>query len=327
VRLAAIDIGTNTVLLLVAEVDDRGRIHPLAEAQEIPRLGRDVDASGMIRGAAFPLLGGILGRYREVALSHGASRIAACATSAVRNAANRDDLVRYIGEKTGIGVEVIDGGMEAELTFRGALSGIAEWTGRSADAPDPAPPALAAVLDVGGGSTELCHGRATAAGPGLRRASVEIGSVRLTERYLRHSPPLPSEVARAREAVDRAFAAIADPPAGGSVLVAVAGTAVTLAGIRLGLRGFDRAKIEGFRLGTEDVRRLCGELLRMRPGEIRSLSDLAAGREDILAAGALILTAFAERFGFAEITVSTRGLRYGLVLREWEESGGGAGGS
>ncbi len=315
VRLAGIDIGTNTVLLLVAEIAPRGRVTPLAEEQEMPRLGTDVDSTGKIRAAGFDTLGLVLNRYRAIALSHGVTRITACATSAVRNASNREELLRYIREAAGIHIEVIDGATEADLTFRGVLSGPGgDWT-------DPA------VLDIGGGSTELCYAQrgATNGNRTLTRVSMEIGSVRLTERYLRHSPPLAAEIATARARIVEEIAQIVNTGFGYYALIAVAGTATTLAGLHLGLPGFDRERIDGCGIPAGAVHAMASRLLGMDAGAIRSLSDMTAGREDILPAGALILSTIVNHFGFQGISVSTRGLRYGIVLRDWERLGGGAG--
>jgi exopolyphosphatase/guanosine-5'-triphosphate,3'-diphosphate pyrophosphatase len=312
VRIAGIDIGTNTVLLLVAEADPGGRLRILAEAQETPRLGKDLDRSGRIAQAGFDKLATVLDRYAEISRSLGAERIAACATSAVRDAANREDLVEHMRRRCGIGIEVIDGATEALLTYRGAL------TGPSAGIPDPV------VLDIGGGSTELCHAPlgSTNGGRVLTAVSLDIGSVRLTERYFRHSPPLPEEVATARDRITEDLAGIVNPGFGRYSLVAVAGTATTLGGLHLGLDVFDRERIDGCAIPAQVVHAMAGRLLSMEPAGVRALSGLTAGREDILAAGVLVLSAIVLHFGFREVRVSTRGLRYGIVLREWERTAG-----
>jgi exopolyphosphatase/guanosine-5'-triphosphate,3'-diphosphate pyrophosphatase len=314
VRLAGIDIGTNTVLLLVAEIGPDGRLAALAEEQETPRLGRELDASGRIHTAGFSMLAAVLGRYREIALSHGVERITACATSAVRNATNRDELLAYVLENIGVAIEVIDGPTEAELTFRGALSGPAGL------------PADPAVLDIGGGSTELSYARrgATNGGRAVTRVSMEIGSVRLTERYLRHSPPLPGEVASARTRILEELAQVVNTGFEYYTLIGVAGTATTLAGLNLGLPVFVREAIDGCRISAAEIHAMTRRLLSLDAGAIRSLSGLTAGREDILAAGSLILSTVVEHLGFRGMQVSTRGLRHGIVLREWERLRGGS---
>ncbi len=314
VTLAAIDIGTNTVLLLVATVDAAGRVVTLADEVETPRLGREVDASGTILPGGIAALESIVARYAATARSLGAGRIAACATSAVRDAANREELRGRIRGATGVEIEVIDGATEADLTFRGALSGPGSaWK-------DPA------VLDIGGGSTELCYARrgATNGDRKLTAVSLSIGSVRLTERYFRHSPPLDGEVASARTRILEELAPVINAGFGDYTLVAVAGTATTIAGLHLGLPDFDREKIDGCTLPPEAVHAHASRLLSMETGTIRALSPMTAGRADILPAGALILSSIVGHFRFRDIRVSTRGLRHGIVLREWKQMGGGS---
>ncbi len=312
VTLAAVDIGTNTALLLVASVDAAGRITTLADEVETPRLGRNVDASGTILPAGIASLETIVARYAAKAKSLGAGRIVACATSAVRDASNREELRRRVLGSAGVEIEVIDGATEADLTFRGALSGPGSaWS-------DPA------VLDIGGGSTELCYAQrgATNGDRTLTAVSLPIGSVRLTERYFRHSPPLPAEVSSARMRILEELAPVVNTGFGAYTLVAVAGTATTLAGLHLGLPGFDRDAIDGCALPPEAVHAQTSRLLSMETGAIRALSTMTAGRADILPAGALILSSIVGHFGFREIRVSTRGLRYGIVLREWKRMRG-----
>ena len=310
--LASIDIGTNTVLLLVAEVDDRGWITILAEEQETPRLGRDVDRSGRIATEAVGRLASVVDRFAQTARRHGAASIAACATSAVRDAVNRAELLEEVREASGVTIEVIDGAAEALLTYRGALSG------PTAVVSDPV------VIDIGGGSTEFCHAPRGAVNGGriLTAESLDIGSVRLTERYFRHSPPLPPEVESARARIVEDLAQVRNPGFGYYTPVAVAGTATTLGGLHLGLGAFERERIDGCTIPAGAVHGMAARLLEMNAAAVGELSPLTQGREDILAAGALILSEIVAHFGFREVRVSTRGLRYGIVLREWERGSG-----
>jgi exopolyphosphatase/guanosine-5'-triphosphate,3'-diphosphate pyrophosphatase len=311
-KIAGIDVGTNTVLLLVADVDPRGAITILAEGHESPRLGRNVDRSGSIARAGFEGLASALDRYVAIARSHGAEAIRACATSAVRDASNGGELLGFIERRCGIRIEVIDGPTEALLTYRGAL------TGPSASVRDPV------VIDIGGGSTEFCHAPPGAVNGGrvLTAVSLDIGSVRLAERYFRHSPPLPAEVDAARGRIAEDLAQVVNPGFGFYTPVAVSGTATTLAGLHLGLDRFDNDRIDGCAMSAATVHAMAAGLLVMDAPSVRALSGLTEGREDILAAGALILSAIAGHFGFREVRVSTRGLRYGIVLGEWERISG-----
>lgn len=316
-RVAAIDIGTNTVLLLVADIDADGRIEHLLDLQETPRLGRHLDASGRILPAGIDALCDILRDYVRRAREAGAGSIAACATSAARTAANRADLLEAVRRSPGIEIEVIDGDLEAQLTWEGVLGG------------GGVPAGEVAVVDVGGGSTELSWSP-PGAGNGKRtplRTSLEIGSVRITERHLRGAPPLPGEVEAARARVVEELAPVRNPGFDRYALVAVAGTATTVAAIRLGLAHFDREAIDGCSISRADLRAVTARLLGLDPAGVGALTPLAAGREDILAGGALILSTIADHFRFREVRISTRGLRHGIALREWRrlrgrESGG-----
>ncbi len=309
-KVAAIDIGTNTILLLVAEIDGGGRITVLAEEQETPRLGRSVDATGRLDPAAGPGVTAILDRYRRIASSHGVDRVVACATSAFRDATNRAEFIDRVKLSTGIGIEVITGEEESELTYAGAAGALGPADG------DPV------VLDIGGGSTEFCYRRPGRlnGGRALQRYSLDIGSVRITERFFRESPPDRAQISSAKRWIIEEIGAVANPGFSAYTLVAVAGTATTLAGLLMGLDRYDREAIEGFRLSGEKLSSVGERLLASTPREILAMSPMAAGREDILAAGALILSTVAEHFRFPFIRVSTRGLRYGIAVREWERS-------
>lgn len=303
-RIAAIDIGTNTVLLLIADVDEHGTIHPLEHQQRLPRLGRDVDQNRTINIGAFDKITWILNEYKNLAQQFKADRIIACGTSAIRDAANREEFLRYILSLTGIEIEVLSGEDEALWTFRGAVSGF------------PNLRLSAVVIDVGGGSTEVSYLGGNQ--DHLTRKSVQIGSVRLTERYFKHNPPTKEETAAATEAIADALRLFDPQDLMGRVLIGVAGTVTTLAALDQGLKEFDIEKVSGYRLHRERVEFWLQRLLSMTTAEIRSLSNTTEGRADILPAGVLILAEFMRRFQFNEILVSERGLRYGLVLREWE---------
>jgi len=301
-RIAAIDIGTNTVLLLVAEVDDREIITPIAYEQRIPRLGKDVDARRVIGKPAFERVAGVLREYKAICEPLKPDRIAAVGTSAVRDAANREEFVSFIKAQTGIGIEILNGEEEARLAYFGALSGIRTQS------------ANFGVIDIGGGSTEIVTGTREDI---RNKITVNIGSVQLTERFLRHDPPTAPELEKATKLVAKALGSLPQFDFRNTVVVGVAGTATTLAALDQGLKEFDREKITGYRLTKPATTNLFTKLQKMKTDEIRSLSAVTHGRADILTAGTLILYSFMERTGVVEITVSERGVRYGLVLREW----------
>jgi len=309
--VAAIDIGTNTLLLLVAEIDENGSIRQMEHQQRLPRLGRDVDRTGAIGIAAFDRIAWIVREYKNLAQQLHADKIITCATSAVRDASNRDEFRNFIEKSTGIGLEILSGDEEAVLSYRGALSGV--------NRPGPF-----VVLDIGGGSTEIIY-QQPGGGNGnavLHRFSLQIGAVRLTERYFKHDPPLPAEIESAKSLIVEELSQIRNPGFQNLTLVGVAGTVTTLACLDQGLEEFDVEKVAGFTLTGEHVAQWISRLTGMTAREISALSNTTSGRADILTAGTLILHEVMSHFRFPSVVVSERGLRFGVVLREWERSRG-----
>ncbi|HEV8538252.1 MAG TPA: Ppx/GppA family phosphatase [Bacteroidota bacterium] len=309
-RISCIDIGTNTVLLLVADIDENGIIHPVEELQRIPRLGKDVDGRNMIHVASFDRVAWIVNEYKNLSNQLGAAKILAAATSAVRDASNRDEFIEYIRSATGLTVEVLPGDEEALWTYRGAVSGV----------PKTSRPLV--VLDIGGGSTEVSFPYSTShnGGERLQRYSFQIGSVRLTERYFKHHPPTAAEIESAVQLIREEFSQVRNPGFEQYRLVAVAGTATTLACLAQQLREFDVSRVSGYTIEYNVVEEWTVKLARMSPQQVLSLSGATEGRSDILAAGVLILNESMKHFGFRTVIVSERGLRFGLVLREWERT-------
>jgi exopolyphosphatase/guanosine-5'-triphosphate,3'-diphosphate pyrophosphatase len=307
-RFASIDIGTNTVLLLVADVDHDGRIEPVEQLQQLPRLGRDVDAHQRIHPSAFDRIAWIVNEYKNLALQLRAERILVCATSAVRDASNKIEFLSYLKAATDLDVNVLTGEEEAIATYRGAIS----------DEPKNSPPA--AVLDIGGGSTEISYRKPLLSNGGslLDYYSLQIGSVRLTERYFKHNPPLASELQSASQLIMEELSQVSNPGFGSYQLIGVAGTATTLASLNQGLKNFDRTKIHGYTIPRNNVTTWLQKLAGTTVEAIRSLSDTTEGRADILTAGVLILHEVMIHFGFQYFVVSERGLRYGLIVQEWE---------
>jgi len=295
--VAVVDCGTNTTRLLIT-----GGQEPAAvRRSEITRLGRGVDATGSLDPSAVERTLECLREYRRAIDSHNPTAVKVIATSAVRDAANRSEFLQPAEAILQAVPEVLSGREEAETAFRGAVSQL-----------DPAEgPYL--VVDIGGGSTELSLGerRCTDA------LSLDIGSVRLTEKYIRHDPPLPEELSAcltvAELHLDDAVRAI--PALGGPCrLVGVAGTITTVAAVELGLATYDRDRVHHFRLSkdaAEDIfRTLATEALADRvhnPG-------LHPGRADVIVAGVCILVRIMRYFDFAECLVSEADLLDGLAL-------------
>jgi exopolyphosphatase/guanosine-5'-triphosphate,3'-diphosphate pyrophosphatase len=301
---AAIDIGTNTVLLLAARVSGDGHITPLLYEQRIPRLGAGVDSRRHLAPDSMRRVTDVLGEYRSLMRTFDLEAVAVCATSAVRDAVNRDEFLNTVQRDTGFTVEVLSGDEEAHWTYRGAISGF-----HGID--------RATVVDIGGGSTEVTVGTGTAI---AGRVSMDLGAVRLTERILRGDPPTPGQLSKCRAAIDEGLQPLSTLDVRGSTLIGVAGTATTLATLHQGLREFDLAAVSGYRLPGTAVDALVSQLSAMPSRKIRALSSILEGRADIIVAGSMILQQIMHLLNAPEITVSERGVRYGLVLREWERA-------
>jgi exopolyphosphatase/guanosine-5'-triphosphate,3'-diphosphate pyrophosphatase len=302
---ASIDIGTNTVLLLVARVDEAGTITTMQYEQRIPRLGRGVDTHRRLHPQSMARVVEVLAEYKGLMSRHSPDCIVVTGTSAVRDAENRAEFAEMIRDRTGLRLEVLSGADEAIWTYRGALSGI------------PAP-GRAAVVDIGGGSTEITIGEREYI---TESTSIDIGSVRLTERFFRHDPPTPHERNQAESHVRESLLPLTRSESG-TTFVAVAGTATTLALLDQERADFDVNAVTNYVLTLGRIEALYERLQTMSSSDIRRLSHVMEGRSDVITAGALILRAIMQWAGSNAAMVSERGLRYGIVLREWERRRG-----
>jgi exopolyphosphatase/guanosine-5'-triphosphate,3'-diphosphate pyrophosphatase len=305
-RVAAIDQGTNSIRLLVVEprADPERDPTELARDMIITRLGQGVDRSGRIDPDALERTVGVLARYCRRASALGAGRIRVAATSAVRDAANREDFAAAVRIHAGSELEVISGEREAGLSFLGATRGL-----------DPSPaPSPYLVLDIGGGSTEFVIG--SAPGRAEHALSTQMGSVRLTERFVRSDPPTREELAALALAVDDALdQAEAHLPIGDAhTFVSVSGTATTLQAIALGLPRYDPEAIHRTWLTRTDAERVTDDLARMTDAERAALPVMAPGRGDVIVAGAMVLTNVMRRFGFERTLVSETDILDGLAF-------------
>jgi len=308
-RLAAIDQGTNSTRLLVAEPRDAG-FEDLARDMVITRLGQGVDGTGAIAPQALERTMEVIERYTRRARALHAAEIRVAATAAVRDASNRTAFARRVLELAGSELEVITGDHEAALSFLGATSGL------QSDGSGARPPYL--VLDIGGGSTEFVIGldRPTAS------ISTQMGSVRLTERFIRSDPPAAGELEAMRRAVGEIVedARGAVPFGQARTLVAVAGTSTTVQAIALGLHSYDPEQIHRTRLALSDAERVLADLVSMSTPERASLPVMAPGRADVIVAGALILVEVMGRLGFGAALVSETDILDGLVLEMLSET-------
>ena len=299
-NLATIDIGTNTTLLLVARLSAGGSLELVAERAEITRLGRGIGVGGVLGAEGIARTLAALREFVSVARRHQA-KIAAIGTEALRRAPNRAAFLDPAAEILGSPIEVIDGAREAALTFQ-AVS-------------DAFPAALAGaltVVDIGGGSTEIV----IAVGGEVRfNVSLPLGSVRLTERYVRHDPPRLDEIAAITAAVDAALAGVPFPAPGTTpvTLVGVAGTVTSLAAMAEALVSYDPARVHGYRLSQEA---LAEQIARLRVGTQAArerIIGLDPRRADVILAGALILQRIVAAARVGELQVSDRGIRWGLM--------------
>ena len=302
-RVAAVDQGTNSTRLLVAEPDEVGGFEDLARDMVITRLGQRVDETRMLAPEALQRTLVVLARYVRRAKALHVERIRVAATAAVRDAANAADFERPVRELAGSPLEIVSGEEEARLSFLGATRGL--------DAP---PPFL--VLDIGGGSTEFVLGseRPSAA------ISTQMGSVRLTERFVRRDPPEAGELERMRAAVGELLDDVERqiPARDERTFVAVAGTSTTVQAVALGLDFYDPERIHRTRLARTDAARVSLRLAAMTTAERAALPVMAPGRADVIVAGSVILVEVMERFGFDEAVVSETDILDGLVLEMLE---------
>jgi len=294
--VAAIDCGTNSIRLLIARRDEAsGRLVDLERHLEMVRLGLGVDRTGRFDPVAVERTLDAARRYQVLVEHHGVLRedIRFVATSATRDASNRDDFISGIRGILGIGPEVITGQEEAELSFRGAVSTVEGL---------PEGPAL--VVDIGGGSTELVLGTSVPS----HRISLDMGSVRLTERHLRSDPPTPAEVAAATADVDALLdeAAATIPFADVAALVGVAGTVTTVTAVASGIRDYRPDVTHGATLDVAEVLRLCDRLLGETREERARHQVIHPGRIDVIGAGALIWSRIVERVATASGITTTR---------------------
>lgn len=306
IRISSIDIGTNTLLLLIADFDQTGRCTPVHHEQRFPRIGHTVDASGQISISAFDRTAWILNEYKNLARQFRSDLIVACATSAVRDASNKTEFLTYLRETTGLQIELLSGEAEANLTYRGTVSDMRNKID------------ITAVVDIGGGSTEIIIPDDPEHPATIQKTSIQLGSVRIKERCFNNDPPTLNELAEGRNYIRTTLSEIQFPSLRSGSPVGVAGTVTTLACLDLQLKKFDPDLVDGYRLSRQTVREWSATLAGMSSNEISSLSDATMGRADILSAGAIILDELMSHFQFIEIIASIRGLRYGFALAAWE---------
>lgn len=296
-RSATIDIGTNTVLLLIAERRADGEIAAVEDHAIITRLGQGVDKTRKLAPEAVARTKEAIDRYAEIISRSSIDRTAIVGTSAMRDAGGSEELRAYIRDKIGAEPRVISGDEEARLTFAGALSGL----GLSGEV---------VVFDIGGGSTEVVHG-AVGGARGYAH-SFDVGSVRMTERHVKSDPPTDAELAAVTKDASAQFAAVPElrtthEPVG------IAGTMTTLAAVSLGMATYDGSRVHGHVMKLEELRGVVARMAKLSVEERKKLPGLEPKRADVIVAGGLVALAFLERIGAKAVRISDRGVRWGLA--------------
>jgi exopolyphosphatase/guanosine-5'-triphosphate,3'-diphosphate pyrophosphatase len=297
VRVAAIDVGTNSILLTIADFGPSGEIHVVDDRCRVERLGRGVDKTGVLDDAAVARALDAMREYAGAIAAAGFPPLAAIGTQALREARNGAAFLEPARAILGAPVEVIGGRREAELAFAAVLRSFPEL-GRSA----------LVVVDVGGGSTELIVGHGGAV---TSLTSVPIGSVRLTERHVAHDPPTADERAALEAAIDAALSGHDLPRA--VPLVGTAGTATTIGAVALGLEPYDPDRVQGLRVPRAEVERQLDLYAALPVAERSGLPGLDPKRADVIAAGTAILARVMVKMDAETLIVSDRGIRFGLL--------------
>ncbi len=302
-RVAAIDCGTNSVRLLVADVDPAaGTLVDAVRLMQVVRLGEGVDRTGRISPAALERTFTAVRAYADLITELGVTRTRFVATSATRDAANRDEFVDGIRDLLGVEPDVVPGEVEAALSFAGA-------TRELAGDHEPSP---YLVVDIGGGSTEFVLGDVD--GPRAAR-SVDIGCVRLTERHLHDDPPTHEQIAAARADTEAAVALAAEtvPLQDTATLVGVAGSVTTVAAMALGLSSYDPERIHRSRISADKVKRVAEGLLAATREQRAAPGFMHPGRVDVIGAGALVLATIVDLLGVADVLVSEHDILDGIA--------------
>lgn len=305
---AAIDIGTNTCLLLIAESDHIGEMKITSDVHSIARLGAGVDKTKVIQQDSYERLRKILLDYKEVLTKNKVESVAAVGTSALRDAQNRDEILKKIKDECGFEIEILSGKDESIWSYHGAICGLthSQLQGN------------VATLDIGGGSTELSFG---VNGKYVNGKSINIGAVRIKERFL--SEINEASILSARTFIVSELQKSFAEPIHTEKLIAVAGTPTSLTAIKLKLEIFDEKKVNGTILTSAEVTSIVKEIFSLSTEElIKKYPAIHSSRADILPAGALIFEEIIKVLELSTVQISTYGLRYGIMIREFEKKMG-----
>ncbi len=312
-KRASIDIGTNTVRLLIAEVED-GSIEPVLIKRAITRLGGGYTEKNGISAEAKERTVKVLEEFATVMEAEGVETATISATSVMRRASNSDEIIGEVLERTGLEIEIITGETEARFSMLGVFSVLLQ--GERAQG-------TSLTIDIGGGSTEFIASNGNEI-KGLW--SMELGVVHLSEEYLKSDPPTADELAEMEAEIEGVFGVLkaqmkadgVDPESystgAGALFIGTAGTITTLAAIELGMEEYDPERINNYRLGVQGVEGIFTHLKRLKIAERMRILSIEKGREDLIVAGTAVALGAMRAFGFKEMVVSDAGLLEGLLL-------------
>lgn len=303
-NVASIDIGSNTVILLIANVDlNKKKITPLLNLYRTPRISSNLSNSGLISKDSEQKLLKVLDEFLVKILEFSCVEILCTATKALRSAENSDSIINSVEEKTGIKIEVISGEREAEYSFFGSVK-------------DYEPTSSSAVIDIGGGSTEIIIGNSNSIN---RLYSFNFGSVSLTEKFIKNNPPSKTELENLQNhIIDRLDEKKYLFEKTIKNIIAVAGTPTILSAIIQNLSEYDENKIDNSIIHFSELEEICYQLIKMTYHQIlEKYGKIIEGREDVITTGAIILKAILGKMNFQDLIVSTKGLRYGVIVRKF----------
>jgi len=299
--IASIDIGTNTVLLLIAVVNKaRNEIKTLKNFYSIPRIGKGLLPDNEIPEENIQRLLDSLRQYKEIITEFQCKKIIITGTKALRSAENSDDIIKRVRKELNFNIQIISGEEEAELSFLGSTSeghtGIKNL-----------------VIDIGGGSTEIIYGHCNKI---EFKKSFDVGVVSLTEEFLKHDPPLQSEILKLESIIKEKLNELQKIKFQADVAIAIAGTPTTLVCMKMNLKEYDEDKIEGSYLSSEEIKGLIEKLSPLSTNQIKSnYSSVVEGREDLILTGAIILLGIMELLVIKKVKVSSKGNRYGAIMK------------
>ncbi|OPZ63181.1 MAG: Guanosine-5'-triphosphate,3'-diphosphate pyrophosphatase [Firmicutes bacterium ADurb.Bin506] len=296
---AVIDIGTNSIKLFVAELGADGVLRSIADTNNIARLGEGMGDTGMLQPEAMARNAEAVAEFAELARAKGASEVIAVGTMALRTAKNTPEFVAAVRARAGIDVQVIPGEQEAELAYLAVLSGLGAYGG------------ALVICDVGGGSSEFVFGQGDAV---TRRFSINLGAVKVTERFLKSDPPSTAQI-------DDAVAFIMGELEAGDVsgeasrLVGIGGTVTSMGAVKLEMAEYDADRIQGAVLTAADIDGLIEMFSSMPLAERKKITGLQPKRAEVIIGGACIIKCIMRRLNLSELVMSDRGLRHGLMYK------------